>query len=285
MRLLPRALGATVWLLWVGLWLSPLTARADPSPRVVALAPHLAELVCAAGACETLVGRVAYTDYPEPVLALPEVGNAFAVNLEALVALQPDLVLAWDGGTSAATIEQLQRVGVPVEPVRVEALDDIAAALRSLGRRLGTEGPAQIAATAFERELESLRERYRGMPPVKVFYQIELQPMFSISRRSPIGQAIELCAGENLFADLEGIAAPVNAEAVIARAPEVIVYSDYEDAEALHQWWQRFAGVPAVATQQLHAVPAELLARATPRMLGGVRALCEVVDQARSAYH
>ena len=275
---------AVPWLLILGLCSYSFSARADDKPRVVALAPHLAELVCAAGACDTLVGRVAYTDYPDAVLALPEVGNAFAVNLEALVALQPDLVLAWDGGTSVATIEQLERVGLRVEAVQVEMLDDIAGALRLLGQRLGTESEAQFAAAAYERELAQLRAQHHGLSPVKVFYQIELQPMFSISRRSPIGQAIALCAGENLFADLEGIAAPVNAEAVIARGPEVIVYSDHEDAEALHQWWQRFAAVPAVAKQQLHAVPAELLARATPRMLGGVRALCEVVDRARTAH-
>lgn len=278
-----RRSGAAFCLSVLGLSLWSLTVHADPKPRVVALAPHLAELVCAAGACDTLVGRVAYTDYPEALLGLPEVGNAFAVNLEALVALQPDLVLAWDGGTSAATLEQLQRVGMHVDRVRVETLDDIAGALRSLGKRLGSESMALAAAASYEQELLQLRARYRGLSPVKVFYQIELQPMFTVSRRSPIGQAIELCAGENLFADMEGIAAPVNAEAVIARAPEVIVYSDHEDAAALHQWWQRFAAVPAVAAQQLHAVPAELLARATPRMLGGVRALCEAVDQARAA--
>lgn len=284
MKVCLRRYRAVSGLLILGLWACAFSTRADEKPRVVALAPHLAELVCAAGACDTLVGRVAYTDYPDAVLALPEVGNAFAVNLEALVALQPDLVLAWDGGTSAATTEQLQRVGLNVEAVQVEALDDIAGALRSLGQRLGTETHALSAAAAYERELARLRARYRGLPSVKVFYQIELQPMFSISRRSPIGQAIELCGAENLFADLDGIAAPVNAEAVIARAPEVIVYSDHEDAEALHQWWQRFAAVPAVAKQQLHAVPAELLARATPRMLGGVRALCEAVDRARAAH-
>lgn len=276
-----RAVGI---LLLLGLWSCLLSVRAGDQPRVVALAPHLAELVCAAGACDTLVGRVAYTDYPAQVQALPEVGNAFAVNLEALVALGPDRVLAWDGGTSAATIEQLERVGLRVDSVRVETLDDIAGALRVLGQRLGTESEAQRAAAAYEQELAQLRVQYQGSSPVKVFYQIELQPMFSISRRSPIGQAIELCGGENLFADLEGIAAPVNAEAVIARAPEVIVYSDHEDAKALHQWWQRFAAVPAVAEQQLHAVPAELLARATPRMLGGVRALCVAVDRARAAH-
>ena len=275
---------AAAWLLILGLGSCVFSARASEKPRVVALAPHLAELVCAAGACDTLVGRVAYTDYPDAVLALPEVGNAFAVNLEALVALQPDRVLAWDGGTSAATIEQLERVGLRVDSVRVQTLDDIAAALRLLGQRLGTESEAQRAAAAYERELAQLRAQYQGLSPVKVFYQIELQPMFSISRRSPIGQAIELCGGDNLFADLEGIAAPVNAEAVIARAPEVIVYSDHEDAKALHRWWQRFAAVPAVAKQQLHAVPAELLARATPRMLGGVRALCVAVDRARAAH-
>lgn len=253
----------------------------EPAQRVVALAPHLAELVCAAGGCEQLVGRVSYSDYPPQVEQLPLVGDAFAVNLEALVALQPDLVLSWDGGTGAAIAEQLRRVGLRVEPVAVEQLDDIGAGLRKIGQWLGIQASAETAAEQYEAGLSDLRQRYAQSSSIRVFYQIERQPMFSISQRSPIGQAIALCGGDNIFADLSAIASPVNAEAVIARAPEVIVFSDHEDERAIHQWWTRFRQVPAVKADALIAVPADLLARATPRMLQGVEALCDALDHAR----
>lgn len=272
-------------LLCCGLWpLAALAAQAaapPASPRIVALAPHLAELTCAAGACEQLVGRVAYSDYPQTVAQLPLVGDAFAVNLEALMVLQPDLVLAWDGGTSAAQQAQLARLGVQVRALKVETLDEIAGAVRQIGAWAGTAAIADQAAGALNDRLQALRAQYAQRAPLRVLYQIELQPMFSISKRSPISQAIRTCGGRNLFADLPGVAAPVNAEAAVAAAPQAIVFSRHEDVAAIRQWWSRFVQVPAVANAALFEIDGDLLARAGPRMLDGVAQLCEALQRAR----
>ena len=265
------------WLL-----LSLCVVPAAHAERVVALSPHLAELACAAGGCQQLVGRVAYSDYPEAVIALPLVGDAFAVNLEALLALKPTLVLIWEGGTPAATVDQLRRIGVRTELVKVESLDDISVALRTLGVWLGTDSQAIEAAEQFERGMAALREKYQQRAPLRVLYQIEMQPMFSISHRSPISKAIEICGGINVFDDLPGIAAPINAEAALVRDPQVIVFSQQDQVRGITEWWADFPAVSAVAGAHLYTLDANLLARATPRMLDGVESLCQAIDRARS---
>lgn len=260
-----------------GLLPNPLLAE-----RVVSLAPHLAELVCAAGGCDQLVGTVAYSDYPESVGKLPQVGDSFAVNGEVLVSLQPTLVIAWDGGTPEATLAQLRRLDMRVELIRVRGLRDIGRALLHLGALLGTQAEARAAEAEFRVRIEALRARYAKAEPLRVFYQIEAEPMFTINHDSPISEAIALCGGVNLFADLPLLAGSVGREAVLGLDPDAIVYGRQDDAAGIVAGWRRLPRVRAVASGNLIAVDADRLARATPRMAQGVGGLCKALDQARA---
>lgn len=245
--------------------------------RVVTLAPHLAELVCAAGACDQLVASVAHTDYPPAAARLPQVGDAFAVNLEALLALQPDQVIAWDGGTPPALIARLRQLGLSVHPLGVGRIDDVAAALLDLGERLGTSAAASQAAAAFRTRQARLAAAYAGRLPLRAMYQIETDPVFSVNRDSPISEALALCGAVNVFADLPQIAAPVGREALLAARPQVVVFGIQDDAAAIRALW---AGWPP-PRPALVAVDASLLARPSPRMLDGVEDLCRQLDGVR----
>lgn len=261
--------------------LSPQTVLADTAPRLLALSPHLAELACAAGACEQLVARVEYTDYPPSLRELPTIGNAFALSPEAVAAASPDRVLAWQGGTPIDVVERLRAIGLTVDWIEIRGLDGIADAIERIGELAGTPGPATAAASAFRSELARLRETHADRAPVRVLYQIELQPMYTVSRRSPIHDAIEACGGINVFAELPAVAASVSGEAAVAAMPEVIVHAEQDDGERIRQWWARFQSVPAVAGGHIFAVDADRLSRATPRMLGGTRELCERMERVR----
>jgi iron complex transport system substrate-binding protein len=271
---------AGIPLLCVCLFAIPvLTQAAD---RVVTLSPHLAELVCAAGACDKLAGVVAYSDYPPEVRRRPQVGDAFAVNVEAVLALQPDLVLAWEGGTPREIQERLRGLRLRVEAVRVQGLDDVAAALRALGGWLGNDAQAEAAAQRYESRLQQMRLQQSGASPLRVLYQIERDPVYTISRDSPISQAMELCGGVNVFADLPQLAAPVSREAVLAVDPEVIVFSEQDDGAAIRRDWSRGPSVTAGRAGTLYAIDANLLARATPRLLDGAERLCAAFSDARA---
>lgn len=251
------------------------------APRVVTLAPHLAELVCAVGACTQLVGVTRYTDEPG-ARNVQVIGDAFALNLEAIVAARPDLVLAWEGGTSPQLAQRIASLGLPLHWVRVQRLDDIAVALADIGQRVGQGSRGLEQAAAFRAQLNALQQQYAGRQPLRVFYQLEVQPMYTISGRSPMSEAITLCGGVNIFHQLPQIAAAVSVESVLAARPEVIVFAREDHVRQIRRFWQRWPQVPAVARDQLYDVEASLLARQSPRVLEGIAELCRVLDQARA---
>ncbi len=254
-----------------------LPARA--AERVVTLAPHLAELVCAAAGCEALVAVGAYSDYPPAVKTLPVIGDVAQVNLEAVMALRPTRVIAWQGGTPAAQLAKLHAVKLPLTVLRTERLDDVATALIQLGQALGTPQRANAAASTYRTQLAAQRQRYAGAKPLRVLYQIETAPVYSINHQSPISEAITLCGGINVFADLPTLAAPVSDEAVLSAQPAVVIHSP-EDTAAVQAYWARFAKAARVQPA-LVPIDGDLLARSGPRLVQGVQALCAALATVR----
>ncbi len=251
-----------------------------PAQRIVSLAPHITELLYAVGAGDKLVGAVEFSNHPDAAQRLQRIGSHAALDLERIVALQPDLAIVWGSGNSPGQVRQLQRLGIPVfvsEPRRIE---DIAASLRHLGVLAGV--PAEGAASAFEQRLANLRARYSGNAPVTVFYEIWNQPLMTIGGAHLISQAIAVCGGRNVFAALSQPAASVALEAVLRTDPEVIVASgmDRERPEWLDDW-RRWPQLKAVRQDNLFFVPPDLLQRHTPRILDGIEQLCAAFEVAR----
>lgn len=265
----------------VGLLLVAMMAAADAKERVVTLSPHLAELVCAVGACDQLVGVVKYSDYPPELKTRAQVGDAFAANAEAVLALKPTLILSWDGGTPERIVTQLRRVGLNVQAVRVRTLEDVGTALLRVGALLSVEDAACQAEVAYRQQIETLRGRYANAAPIDVVYQLEPEPIFTINHDSPISEALALCGAHNVFADRPRLAGAVSREAVIAADPDAIVFGKQDDVAGIRAGWERFAGMRAVRSGNLIAVDADTLARATPRMAQGAESLCAALDLAR----
>jgi iron complex transport system substrate-binding protein len=250
-----------------------------PAQRIVTLAPHLAELVFAAGAGDRLVGTVAWTDYPPAAAALPHIGDAFRLDLEALAALQPDLVLGWKGGNPDHLLEQLAARGYRVVSLEPRQLDDIGSHLVEIGRLAGTEAAAREAAAIYRVDLYALRSAQAGKPELRVFYQVSWRPLYTVGGAQLISEVISLCGGRNVFADLGELAPAVDMEAVIARDPEVILTAEGRDVDL--EEWRRWPGISAVARGHLYTVDGDLVVRASPRILEGTRQVCAALDLAR----
>ena len=254
---------------------------AAPAARIVSLAPDLTELVYDAGAGRTLVGTVSYSHYPPVARKLPRVGDAFSVDLERLLALRPDLVLAWAGGTPQFLIERLRALKLPVLVIGTRRLVDIAHNLELIGRITGHYAQAQAAAKEYLDGLESLRRKYAERTPVRVFYEISSMPLYTVGGRQIISRMIELCGGRNIFGELHALAAPVSLGAVLVRDPQAIVTGADSAAAVRLKEWRRWPQVSAVRTGSLFSIPGDLLARATPRILQGGKQLCEDLEKAR----
>jgi iron complex transport system substrate-binding protein len=261
-------------------------AAGEPAPaqRIVTLSPHLAELVFEAGAGGRLVGAVDFSDFPAAAAAVPRVGDAFRVDYEAVAALRPDLVLAWTSGNPPETVQRLRDLGLRVESLEPETLDDIAAHVERIGRLAGTGRTAAAAATRFRERLAALRAAGRDVAGVSVFVQLSRRPWYTVTDRHFLGQGLRLCGGRNVFGALPGITAIVSLEAIVAAAPELIVASDMSgDGTPPLAGWSAWRDVPAVRSGQLYLIDADLLSRPSARILEGVEELCTDIDRARDA--
>jgi iron complex transport system substrate-binding protein len=253
-----------------------------PSRRVVTLAPHLAELVHAVGAGDRLVGVMRYSDYPPAVTRLPIVGDAFAVNLEAIAGLKPDLVLMWASGVNPRQQQRVQALGLPTYDSEIGSIDALAETMRRLGKLFGTEATAEAAARDTEERWQALRALYARRSPVRVFYQLWHEPLMTVNHGHLIDQAISACGGINIFGQQPALTPTVSWEAAVAANPQLVITSATPDEPARLDGWQRFSRVEAVRRHRLVALDGHLLTRMTPRFLDAAQTLCEVIDRARS---
>lgn len=253
-----------------------------PAQRIVSLAPHVTEQLFAAGAGAKLVAVSDYSDYPEEAKRLPRVGSSAGVDLEALLALKPDLVVAWRLEATAAALARLEALGLPVFYSEPRRLAQIAESIEALGELAGTGATARPLAASLREHLNGLRAKYSGKRPVSVFYQIAERPLMTLGGRQFVSDAITLCGGRNVFADSPLMAPQVNVEAVLAADPEAIITATPDPADRAWQaFWRRFSAMRAVQAGNLYAVPMNEMHRHGPRAIGATAVLCAHIDAAR----
>lgn len=254
-----------------------------PAKRIVNLSPDFSELLFDIGAGDTLVGTIAYSDYPAAAKRVPRIGDGFHVDVEKVVTLRPDLVLAWQGGTPAALIEKLRSLGLPVLAIGTHDMTDIAANMEVLGKATGHVTQARQAADDFRARLGLLKARYAHEKPIRVFYEISAEPLYTVGGDQSISRLMAICGGENIFADLTELAPVVSLEAVLVRDPQAIVTGNGEGNVAERfKLWKRWPALSAVRARNLYAMDDDAISRATPRILDAGQQLCEDFDQARA---
>ncbi|MEM6511434.1 MAG: cobalamin-binding protein [Pseudomonadota bacterium] len=252
---------------------------ASDAPRFVTLAPHLAEILFAVGAGSQLVGVSAYSDYPAEVTELPLVGDAFTVDQEQLALLNPDILLAWESGMPASTIDDLRSAGYRVEVIRTRGLDDIETAMRHIGELAGTASTAVSVADSFRAELDALAAEHAGKTELSVFFQIAERPLYTVNGDHFISEVLRVCGGRNVFDDLDTLAPSVDVEAVVARDPDVLVTAG---SQTSLDAWRAFDGMAAVRNNRFVALPSDETGRAGPRVIDAARAACKALDAFRA---
>lgn len=252
-----------------------------PAKRIVSLAPSVTEIVYAAGAGSRLVGVSAYSDWPPATRKLPRVDDAFRIDLERIEAVKPDLVIAWASATPPAARRALARLGLPVILFAPRKLASIAAEIRLVGEAAGTRATADRAAAAFLRERARIARAYAGRKPIRVFYEISENPLYTVGGTQFISRVLALCGGRNIFADLGKLAPVVSRAAVLARNPQAILTDEDPRASVRLAAWKRWPWLAAVKAGNLFTVPGKLLGRASPRILEGALAVCRDLEAAR----
>jgi iron complex transport system substrate-binding protein len=255
---------------------------AAPARRIVSLAPHVTELLFAAGGGERIVGAGAFSDYPEAARRIPRVADNFELDIERTLALKPDVIVVWQNGTPARQLAQLRALGVPLYYSEPKKLDDIAGSVERFGALMGTQAVAAPAAADLRRRLAALRARYQDAAPVPLFYQVWDRPIYTLGGAHIVSDAIRACGGRNVYADLAATAPSVAAESVLQRNPEAVISGGDDSAGGGVAIWKAYPTLLATRRGNLFAVNGDLFSRPGPRLIDGTAVLCEKIQLARS---
>ncbi|NBB34319.1 cobalamin-binding protein [Pseudomonas sp. BC115LW] len=260
----------------MGRWLALLLALGGPAAaveRVVSLAPSLSEIVVELDSADLLVGVLDAGERPPALESVPSVGRYGQLDIERLLSLKPDLLLLWPGSVGPAQREQLSRLGIPTYVAEPHRLDQLTTQIEDIARQLGRPERGQALAADLRRQLDALRQRYRRDVPLRVFYQVWDQPLYTVGGGQIISDALEVCGARNVFADLRLPAPQVSIESVLARNPEVILASSQAQLDA----WKAWPQVTAVSQGQLLRVIDKGLERPSGQMIQATAALCRLI--------
>lgn len=274
--LLSILLSGLLWSNWV---------NAAPYERVVTLSPHLTEMVYSAGAGSKLVGAIAYSNYPTSAKTLPVVGTYNALNLEKIIQLKPDLILAWQSSNQPKALERLQQLGFKVELFEPRKLSDIPRDIKRIGTLLNTSQIAELTANQLITTLKTIKRQYQGLTKVRFFYQIWDDPMMTVNGEVFISQAIESCGAENIFAQQKILAPEVDTETVLKRNPSVILLGGENAVQKIwYQNWLKWPQIDAVKNKQIYLINTNHFQRPTARLIQHLPELCQRIQKARKVH-
>lgn len=259
-----------------------LVALRKPARRIIALAPHIVENLFSAGLGDKVIGVVDHSDYPDAAQNLPRIGSATGISLEKIIALKPDLVIYWRGGSDTKLADRLTRLGIPVYADNPRTLADISRSIRDFATLGGTTPTANARLTAFETTLQTLNaQRAMNINRVSVFYQIGHQPLRTLNGQHFVTDVITLCGGRNIFAHEDSIAPIVSLEALLAADPDIILVGTH-DLAALQPppRWLTLKSLWATQEKQYHAINPDWLHRPTLRTGLAAKAVCQHIQKA-----
>ena len=251
---------------------------AAPAQRIVSLAPHATELLFAAGAGKQVIGVSEHSDFPTEAKNLPSVGGNGQLDVERILTLKPDLVVAWASGNNPRQLARLRKLGLTVFESEPRSFESIASSLERLGVLVGRD-EGRLQAQQFRQQVQTLQQHYAGRSPVAVFYQIWSTPLMTLNDTHIVSHAVKLCGGINIFGRLKPLVPTISREAVLTANPDMIIVSD-EKGNGLERW-RSFKHMHAVANGNLMTIDGGLMNRAGPRAIEATRTLCEQIDHAR----
>ena len=257
-------------------------AQADQSiQRIISLAPHATELAFAAGLGDKLVGATDYSDYPEEAKSIERVANYQGIKLERIMALKPDLIIAWPKGNPAKEIAKLKQLGFKFYNSEVNTLDDIATNIEALSQYADDPQQGKQAAEAFRERLNALKSQHSGLTPVRYFYQLSEKPIITLAQDSWPSEVFRFCGGENIFENSSTPYPQVGIEQVLIAKPDVIFTSEHAIANG-SMWLSWKDQIPAVEQGHVWSLNADWINRSTPRTLNAIEEVCHYFEQVRN---
>jgi vitamin B12 transport system substrate-binding protein len=253
--------------------------------RIIALAPHIVESLYAIGAGEQIIGTTAHADYPKAAEDILRVGNYARLQIEKIIQLKPDVIIAWKTGNPSDDLARLEKYGLKVIYSDPQTLEDVGNELIMLGKITGREATANSVAKDYLTKLQEIRQTYAGQQKVSVFYELWSRPLRTVANQAWPQQQIALCGASNPFADAKDDYPSIGLEQVLVTLPQVVVQPSQHSADSPDGLnWPQWQHIPAVKNNFIFHPNADKVHRMTTRMLDEVVILCEQIDTARQFY-
>ncbi len=237
--------------------------------RVVSLAPSITEMLFALGAGDMVVGVTTYCNYPEKAKSLPKVGGYATTDLESIIRLKPDLVVATPDGNPREVVEKLESLGIKVLIVGAGNFADVVSSALAVGKAVGMEDAARKLAENLQKEWNLAGRRHEGREGPSVMLLVGIEPLVAAGEGSLGDELIRQAGGRNVFSDSGKEYVVTNHEAVIALAPEIILQSAMgtESDGQVREDWSRWSSIPAVRDGRIYTLEQDLVNRAGPRII------------------
>lgn len=254
------------------------------SPSIVALSPHIVEILFDIGAGQQIIGTTGFADYPEKAKEIPVIGNYLRLQIEKIIALQPDLIIAWKSGSPSDDLAKLEQLGFKIIYSEPKTFEDIAKEMREFGSLTGHKDFAEQQAIKLLAEVESIKNQYINKSTISVFYELWSRPLTTVAKGSWPQQFLNICKAKNPFKMLEIPYPQVNIEKVLQEDIQLIIQPlsiNQTDKEAFN--WQDWPTIPAVKNKQIIQPDADAMHRMTIRSIQALTQLCADIDNTRQA--
>lgn len=252
----------------------------DRAQRILPLTPSLAEILFALELDERIVGVTDFATYPPAARKKPRVGTFINPSLEKILALEPDLVIAGSERQDEKTNDALKHFAIPVYRIRPVDLNTIYRSISNLGEITGTLPKAQQVILGMKKKVAVVERQVAGLPRKRVFYQVGVDPIVSVNRRTFAADLIRRAGGVLVTAD-NPVRYPLYAiERVIVDAPEVIIISSMSpntNYQRFRKSWQRWSSIPAVRQGRIYVIDSDIVDRPSPRIVDGLARLAEFI--------
>jgi vitamin B12 transport system substrate-binding protein len=253
--------------------------------KIIALAPHIVESLYAIGAGEQIIGTTAHADYPADAKNILRVGNYARLQIEKIIQLKPDVIIAWKTGNPTDDLARLKKYQLKVIYSHPQTLEDVANELIMLGKITGREVAANIIAAKYMKKLQKIQQTYANQSKVSVFYELWSRPLRTVANQAWPQQQIQLCGATNPFANAIDDYPSIGLEQVLVSLPQVVIQPSQPNTDSPDGLnWSQWQHIPAVKNNFIFYPNADKLHRMTTRMLDEVVVLCEQIDTARQFY-
>jgi iron complex transport system substrate-binding protein len=251
-----------------------------PPERIIALAPSLTEILYFLGLGNKVVGVTQFSSYPPDAAFKPRVGSYVNLNLERIIDLSPDLIVATQDGNERRDVELLERAGITVYVVNPRNVGDLIETIQDVGSLCGVPQGATAQSRKLAKRVDRIVQKTTSLPKPLVFVQIQLKPIMTVNRETFHHDLIRLAGGRNMTGD-EPVTYPrISLEEVIQRKPEVILISSMERQgrfERARREWLQWTSIPAVQTGRVHLIDSDLIDRPSPRLIEGLETMATFI--------